>query len=72
MAISITTNSYKKLDIVHKIIGYQFSRTDEERVDVENIWCHAHMLSSDELVEAMRDLTQKSSSFSVNYPIWFI
>lgn len=72
MAGSATTDLSKKIEIAHKIVGDQFAQTDEEQVGVENIWCPARMLSSDELASATTGLVQESPLLSVNYPIGLI
>ncbi|ECI3853409.1 type III secretion system effector deubiquitinase SseL [Salmonella enterica subsp. enterica] len=72
MAGSATSDLSKKIEIAHKIIGDQFAQTDQEQVGVENLWCNARMLSSDELAAATQALVQKSSLLSVNYPIGLI
>lgn len=72
MAGSATTDLSKKIEIAHKIVGDQFAQIDEEQVGVENIWCPARMLSSDELASATLGLVQESPLLSVNYPIGLI
>ncbi|ECJ5868181.1 SPI-2 type III secretion system effector deubiquitinase SseL [Salmonella enterica subsp. salamae] len=72
MAGSATTDLSKKIEIAHKIVGDQFAQTDEEQVGVENLWCNARMLSSDELASATLGLVQESPLLSVNYPIGLI
>ncbi|EHJ0757102.1 type III secretion system effector deubiquitinase SseL, partial [Salmonella enterica] len=72
MAGSATSDLSKKIEIAHKIVGDQFAQTDEEQVGVENIWCPARMLSSDELASATTGLVQESPLLSVNYPIGLI
>ncbi|EFQ7437699.1 type III secretion system effector deubiquitinase SseL [Salmonella enterica] len=72
MAGSATTDLSKKLEIAHKVIGDQYAQTDQEQVGVENLWCQARMLSSDELATATQNLVQESSSLSMNYPFGFI
>lgn len=72
MAGSATSDLSKKIEIAHKIVGDQFAQTDEEQVGVENIWCPARMLSSDELASATTGLVQESPFLSVNYPIGLI
>lgn len=59
----------KKIGTAHKIMGDQFAQTDQEQVGVENLWCGARMLSSDELAAATQGLVQESPLLSVNYPI---
>ncbi|EEP0950974.1 type III secretion system effector deubiquitinase SseL, partial [Salmonella enterica] len=72
MAGSATTDLSKKIEIAHKIMGDQFAQTDQEQVGVENLWCGARMLSSDELAAATQGLVQESPLLSVNYPIGLI
>lgn len=72
MAGSATTDLSKKIEIAHKIMGDQFAQTDQEQVGVENLWCGARMLSSDELAAATQGLVQESPFLSVNYPIGLI
>nr|VUD22972.1 deubiquitinase [Salmonella sp. NCTC 7297] len=72
MAGSATTDLSKKLEIAHKVIGDQYAQTDQEQVGVENLWCQARMLSSDELATATQNLVQESSSLSMNYPFGLI
>ncbi|EBI1688370.1 SPI-2 type III secretion system effector deubiquitinase SseL [Salmonella enterica] len=72
MAGSATTDLSKKIGIAHKIMGDQFAQTDQEQVGVENLWCGARMLSSDELAAATQGLVQESPLLSVNYPIGLI
>lgn len=72
MAGSATTDLSKKIEIAHKIMGDQFAQTDQEQVGVENLWCGARMLSSDELASATLGLVQESPLLSVNYPIGLI
>ncbi|ECC9151991.1 type III secretion system effector deubiquitinase SseL [Salmonella enterica subsp. salamae] len=72
MAGSATSDLSKKIEIAHKIVGDQFAQTDEEQVGVENIWCPARMLSSDELATATQGLVKESPLLSVNYPIGLI
>ncbi|MGJ2514201.1 SPI-2 type III secretion system effector deubiquitinase SseL, partial [Salmonella enterica subsp. enterica serovar Paratyphi A] len=72
MAGSATTDLSKKIEIAHKIMGDQFAQTDQEQVGVENLWCSARMLSSDELAAATLGLVQESPLLSVNYPIGLI
>ncbi|EFW5183194.1 SPI-2 type III secretion system effector deubiquitinase SseL, partial [Salmonella enterica] len=72
MAGSATTDLSKKIGIAHKIMGDQFAQTDQEQVGVENLWCSARMLSSDELAAATQGLVQESPFLSVNYPIGLI
>ncbi|EOX8445976.1 SPI-2 type III secretion system effector deubiquitinase SseL [Salmonella enterica] len=72
MAGSATSDFSKKIEIAHKIVGDQLAQTDEEQVGVENIWCSARMLTSDELAAATSGLAQESPFLSVNYPIGLI
>ncbi|HCM1916053.1 TPA: SPI-2 type III secretion system effector deubiquitinase SseL [Salmonella enterica subsp. salamae serovar 28:r:e,n,z15] len=72
MAGSATTDPSKKIEIAHKIMGDQFAQTAQEQVGVENLWCSARMLSSDELAAATQSLVQESPLLSVNYPIGLI
>ncbi len=72
VAGSATTDLSKKIGIAHKIMGDQFAQTDQEQVGVENLWCGARMLSSDELAAATQGLVQESPLLSVNYPIGLI
>ncbi|EAC0926825.1 type III secretion system effector deubiquitinase SseL [Salmonella enterica subsp. enterica] len=72
MAGSATTDLSKKIEIAHKIMGDQLAQTDQEQVGVENLWCNARMLSSDELAVATQCLVQESPFLSVNYPIGLI
>lgn len=71
MAGSAENDFSKKLEIAHIIIGDQIAQTDEEQVGVENLWCGARMLSSDELAATL-GLVQESPPLSVNYPIGLI
>ncbi|EFR8874174.1 type III secretion system effector deubiquitinase SseL, partial [Salmonella enterica] len=72
MAGSAITDLSKKIEIAHKIMGDQFAQTDQEQVGVENLWCGARMLSSDELAAATQGLVKESPLLSVNYPIGLI
>ncbi|EDN5136395.1 SPI-2 type III secretion system effector deubiquitinase SseL [Salmonella enterica] len=71
MAGSATPDFSKKLEIAHKILGDQIAQTEEEQVGVENLWCPARMVSSDELSRATQGMTQ-GLSLSVHYPIGLI
>ncbi|WP_183059884.1 SPI-2 type III secretion system effector deubiquitinase SseL [Salmonella enterica] len=72
MVGSATTNLSKQIEIAHQIMGNQYAQTVHEQVGVDNLWCGARMLSSDELAAATPGLVQESSLLSVNYPIGLI